>query len=1195
MKRLFGWLTRAWVLAFFGALALSLIVWIDGPLVAFNGRAPLESASSRLTLIAIIFALWAGFFIVKWMIGRVANLKLMQSVAAQPAADAPGGADAAATAADSTTPGNTRSSAEVAALNQRFQEALAVLRQARGGRRFGGQYLYQTPWYMFVGAPGAGKTTALVHSGLKFPLADKLGKEAIRGIGGTRNCDWWFTDEAVLLDTAGRYTTQDSDSEADKAAWTGFLQLLKKYRRRRPINGVIVAVSVADLLRQSEAERKQQAQSIRERIKELHERLGIRFPIYVLVTKCDLLAGFVEFFDDLGRDERTGVLGMTFPVAEAASVDQLLGTFPAEFDALEARLQTRVLDRLQAERDVRRRALIYGFPQQLASLRDLLGGFLGDVFQSSRYEENALLRGVYFTSGTQEGSPIDRVMSALAASFGVDRQVLVANTASGRSYFITRLLRDVLFQESGLAGADLRVERRRAWLQRGAWALAAALIVLVAAGLVTSYVRNKAYVNEVSLQVASIDNQARNLVPDAGISSVLPLLDAARAIPGGYADRMGGAPFLMTLGLYQGDKLGSAAQALYQRLLQQTLLPRLVGRLEDQLRRGDANNPQYLYETLRVYLMLGDPRHFDADSVAGWADYDWSRNLGSRLTDDQRKDLSAHLAALLEHVQDDGPVPLDGDLVASTRQALARVPLQQRVYASLMRGLQRTGLPDVSLASAAGRDAALVFVRKSGEPLTRGVPGLYTREGYRQFLAHRDLAVAGVVKDNWILGKDEAVTDPAAIEQLNAQVLELYYDDYIRRWDAFLSDVGIVPFRDLDQAARVVNLLAQPTSPLKKFLVTATNETTLGGVKQGSLVDSAKSKLDSVKQKLENALASSDDAAPATAAAPVQNPVDLHFDALHQLASAGAGGASPLDSQLASLNEVFVYLDAANTARRQGAPAPASDALMKLKQGAEGKPAPLAAMLTGVADSGSSLTLGSERGRLSSLWVANVASFCHQAIDGRYPLVRNAADAVTQEDFGRVFAPGGLIDDFFQHNLLPYVDTSRTRWSWRPFGNVSLGIPDDVLTQFQRAAKIRDAFFAGGGKMASARFELKPVTMDAAVTQFTLDLDGQTLTYGHGPTRSTAFQWPSGKVSSTVRVDFAPPGAAGTSGYSTDGPWAWFRMIDKGVLEPTAQRDRYNLTLDLDGRKVTLELRASSVVNPFNLDALSQFRCPAKL
>lgn len=68
--------------------------------------------------------------------------------------------------------------------------------------RFSRQYLYQLPWYVIIGAPGAGKTTALVNSGLHFPLADRFGKSALRGVGRTRNCDWWFTNDAVLLDTA---------------------------------------------------------------------------------------------------------------------------------------------------------------------------------------------------------------------------------------------------------------------------------------------------------------------------------------------------------------------------------------------------------------------------------------------------------------------------------------------------------------------------------------------------------------------------------------------------------------------------------------------------------------------------------------------------------------------------------------------------------------------------------------------------------------------------------------------------------------------------------------------------------------------------------------------------------------------------------------------------------------------------------
>ena len=86
---------------------------------------------------------------------------------------------------------------------------------------------------MIIGAPGSGKTTALVNSGLHFPLEQRLGKDAVRGVGGTRNCDWWFTDEAVLLDTAGRYTTQDSRRDRRQRRLADFLQLLQAASRPR--------------------------------------------------------------------------------------------------------------------------------------------------------------------------------------------------------------------------------------------------------------------------------------------------------------------------------------------------------------------------------------------------------------------------------------------------------------------------------------------------------------------------------------------------------------------------------------------------------------------------------------------------------------------------------------------------------------------------------------------------------------------------------------------------------------------------------------------------------------------------------------------------------------------------------------------------------------------------------------------------
>ena len=224
MKRLFSWLLKPAVLSLFGVLLLSLLVWFEGPLLAFDGKEPFGSSIVRWFFILLFFALWAGYFLWKAVAARLANRRLMASLA--PAAAPEAAAQQAALA-------------EQAALAQRMQQALAVLRKAAPGKRqWGGQYLYQLPWYMFVGAPGSGKTTTLLHSGLRFPLADALGPGAIGGVGGTRHCDWWFTDEAVMLDTAGRYTTQDSNAEVDQAGWHGFLGLLKKHRPRRPINGI---------------------------------------------------------------------------------------------------------------------------------------------------------------------------------------------------------------------------------------------------------------------------------------------------------------------------------------------------------------------------------------------------------------------------------------------------------------------------------------------------------------------------------------------------------------------------------------------------------------------------------------------------------------------------------------------------------------------------------------------------------------------------------------------------------------------------------------------------------------------------------------------------------------------------------------------------------------------------------------------
>ncbi len=208
-------------------------------------------------------------------------------------------------------------------------------------------------------------------------------------------------------------------------------------------------------------------------------------------------------------------------------------------------------------------------------------------------------------------------------------------------------------------------------------------------------------------------------------------------------------------------------------------------------------------------------------------------------------------------------------------------------------------------------------------------------------------------------------------------------------------------------------------------------------------------------------------------------------------------------------------------------------------------------------------------------------------------MVRKAVEEVTPDDFGRFFAPGGIMDDFFVRNLQTLVDTSEAQWKWRDVNNAPLGISQDVLNAFQRAATIRERFFGAGGKQASVRFDLSVLAADPALTKLTLEIDGLSLTYGPDmAARPVPFQLPSGKAVNVVRFDATPPLLPELR---TEGPWAWFRMIDKGVLESSPQGERFKLSFDLEGRKVAFDLSASSVNNPFKRDAVEQFKCPEQL
>ncbi|QNP49082.1 type VI secretion system membrane subunit TssM [Diaphorobacter aerolatus] len=765
-------------------------------------------------------------------------------------------------------------------------------------------------------------------------MAGQYGKAALQGVGGTRNCDWWFTDQAVVIDTAGRYTTHDSNEDVDKTEWQGFLGLLKKYRPRQPVNGVMLTLSVSDLLTFTDDELVQHLTALRERLNELQGSFAIELPVYLWVTKVDLLAGFNDFFGGYSNEQRKQVWGFTFPYSDKSKTNRpTKAAFQQEWAALEQSLFSVQDAHLAREQELRRRNYIYAFPQQFAGLQARVAKAVDFVFAESRLTQQPLLRGVYFSSGTQEGTVYDRVLGSLRKQFSSAGHVPTAqNTDSGKSYFLYDLLVKVIFAESHLAGRNVKWERRTRLFTYLGYGLSVLLLLGAIAAWLISYGNNNQYLAQASDNAEQASKSIAHYDANtADLGGLLKLLEQVKGIGDMKDFQSDDPPTNYRYGLYQGAKVSAAADNAYQRMLDNGLLPFVSKRLEATLRNPPANNLEYLYEALRAYLMLQQPEHYSPKTMRDWVITDIKTFLLPDADPATAKSIEQHVSALFA----DGrvvssPFPINTELVSSVRTRLASLSTAQRVYFRLRSRLMRESMREFNIMDVAGPQAANVFMRKSGQPLNRGVPGLFTYQGYWDLF---DKSVAGVVTEvsddeGWVLGLGEqsikAQLGEAMQGKLVREVRLLYLREYQQTWSQLMQDVQLIPSDSLQSSIQRMAVLSAPDSPLPLFLRAVVRETTLlrePEKGQQTVVDKMAQKLKNTRDDFERVVGPVP-GSQATRATRDERIVDDYFEPLRRLVGAPGQqtqGNMPIDSLLKTLDEYYGTLIAADAAHRSGA------------------------------------------------------------------------------------------------------------------------------------------------------------------------------------------------------------------------------------------------------------------------------------
>jgi type VI secretion system protein ImpL len=1077
--------------------------------------------------------------------------------------------------------------AEIEAMQAEFQKAVSALKSSKLGRS-GRDALGLLPWYVMIGPSASGKTTAIRSSGLKLPYG-KTGK--VRGVGGTRNCDWWMTNDAILLDTAGRWTTEEDDREE----WLAFLDLLKKTRPRKPINGILLAVPVPDL-QKSEEEIGDLARTLRERIDEVIGRLEVVVPVYVLLTKCDLLSGFVETFGDLKDRERGQIWGFTLPLLRDHA--DHVEVFAEHFDQLTDVLERNAVVRMGEERRVEARDHIYAFPQQFDSLRQGLIDLVANLFDQSVYQDGPIMRGVYFTSGTQEGRPVDRIMEKMASALGVRPRLAAAPPTKPKSYFVRDVFQKVVFPDRDVAVRSARVLKRDRLIK---WAIAAGATVVAAALLVlpvSSYLANKRFVAECATFVDRLAHAREEHTSGGPFSARIFELAEPTATHLAAVAAKGPDVSLEFAGLYPGDRLMVPLHAAVEKLVVRPLLDFDVDRLLA-FSRGqgdvDANGAT---SGLVLHLLLTQAKAADEPSPEsdGWHEK-WIdvavQKAGDRWAAMAGDAASSHARRTLE-----GAVRFYALGVDASSELIERKPnVVSRVRTALLGANEGDPLADLVRDPNMPRDVRLIDIvagainvfqnggdRKTGP----SVPGAFTPAGW--LVAKGRIARLAASREHdessWVLGASRKAggVDAAALRLA-------YFRRYVDAWKAFLLSLSVKEPNTIDEVRHLLKAFMMD-KPLDAIWRNASKDLVFKDESAGEgLLRQGKGALENGIDKIKKKLGQDDDggSGPGDGGKPRAEEPNSPEDVGREFASFLAFGLTK-PTGLETYGQILAEL--AGAVGEQGEPdTRAFQATVKTQRvklsnlitnyNENGWEAGLLEKILMPPLRGSEVAVSGATGDSANRkWCDSIVVVYDQLLAGKYPFtsLKNQRD-VHVSDVEKFFQPkSGTLWQYFADSLQGDFDHPAGTTVFHVKDQANVKYKPTLPTFLKHAQELTDLLYSKDPGKLGVNVSIR-IRSSAPYTKIVFDMGGKKVSYFNTKERWEDLVWPS----RGALFHFYQKSGEGELGYP-DGEWALFRLLETGKLTSSSEGEDYlagTWTPPLSDGVIRADVKPSALLRAF--------------
>ncbi len=1089
--------------------------------------------------------------------------------------------------------------AEIEQFRKQLEAAITSLKNSKiANGKSGKAALYALPWYMIIGPSAAGKTTAIQNSGLEFPF----GKEGFRGVGGTRNCDWFFSTKAIFLDTAGRYVSQTED----RPEWSAFLEVLKKNRKKKPVNGVMIAINIDEVINSDKDQLFDHARNMRQRIDELIETLGVNFPVYFIFTKCDLVQGFVEYFGDFSETERSQIWGATFNSQQMFSQDPK-GIFENEFKKLAKKLFEIRTIRLSSPLKREQRRKVFLFPFQFNKLQQKLTYLIGEVFQHNPYQDNPLFRGFYFTSGTQEGMPLDIAIREIAKQFNLPEPSAdeLEESVEKKNYFIKDLLNEIVIGDQNFStGQTKGAVKKQGSARVITIAASAALLILFSVFTLIGFNGNSSFLdreNSAAESFAKI-NWGGNLL--SNFSKTDSLINLIKTIKDG-----GGNDAFISFGMDRSKKTLPWLEDLFVKktsgFFDQNIYSELTQNLNNYANGRDFSG-ELVYNYLKSYLLLGNERakldtteqKFLATVFKGMLETKYiSSNMRASTSekDSLRRLFRNFLDFYVGLLPDKNVFPVKSDnlLISMVRDRIQYKPNAESIYARLKQnGISR--FPnELSLEQAIGGRYLSVMTTD------RKVPYIFTADGWINYIRQAIIDESiNPGREDWVLGKTnlKPASNSFDSEEIKKGLLTLYLNDYKQNWLQFLQSIRYNGFDNVPLAANNMKILGDPVnSPLISVLKLFAT--------QLSMIVDIQSPSDSLKKNDQFA------------------GLDVNKASLNEtrryikfvLGSDDGSAAADLNAILAQYGIIGGVLDqikesqdlakdyAVKVLSRRSAEFPT--ALQVVRGSAFSAPA-LQGLFSDPVKLSWKAILSDAGQYLNQQWKTKVADPFNKSLASSFPFKDSQSDAPIQ-DFKDFFKPGtGILWSFYNDELNEFIN--KDRWKVNQWEGEGLSVSNSFIEALKKADAITSTLFKNGD--LGINFRLKPELPESKtvgsdkpiVEQVYLYLDGEENYYKMGAPFWTDFSWPGVKGTPGARMNISIRNLGTSDSKSYEGEWALFRLLHEATVSRGASSSQYNFNwfFQKDGSydvTVSYQLNSGSSKNPFARDFFNTFHLPDRI